>query len=122
VCVPGCVLQRASAVLDRFAAFCRQWLAGSDVRLSRAAAQTLGFMCEVEGAKFGRRVSELLPLILAAINAKQVSNAPAANGDDRGLSSCYQEFAHDVVFLLQELVAVNDLFILLKLDCAVGRM
>lgn len=69
--------QRASPrTLDQFAAFCRQWLAGADARLSRAAAQTLRLFADVEAAGFGRRMPELLPLLLAAIENHAVVVSP----------------------------------------------
>ena len=54
-------------LLDRFGAYCAQWLAGGDARMRRAAAQTLGLLCGVEGAKFGRRLPPLLPALLASL-------------------------------------------------------
>ena len=60
--------QRASPPLaDRFAAYCAQWLRGSDPRLRRAATQTLGLLAGVEGARFGRRVPPLLSPLLAML-------------------------------------------------------
>ncbi len=72
----SCV-QRASPLLrDRFASHCLRWLAGSDARLGRAAAQTLGILAEAEGPGFGRRTAGILPQLLATLRAdsSQASN------------------------------------------------
>lgn len=61
-------LQRAGAALaDRLASFCMQWLSGEDARMARAAAQVMGVFAEVEGARFGRRVPDLLQTLLPAL-------------------------------------------------------
>ncbi|BDA46528.1 probable small subunit processome component 20 homolog [Coccomyxa sp. Obi] len=62
------LLLRATPVLrDRFASHCLKWLAGSDARLGRAAAQTLGILAEAEGTAFGRRTGGLLPQLLSTL-------------------------------------------------------
>ena len=70
------LLQRAGATLaDRLAGFCAQWLAGDDARMARAAGQTMGIFAGVEGAKFGRRITGLLQMLLPALQgaAQEVS-------------------------------------------------
>ena len=55
------LLQRlATPQLDEVAGFCAEWLEGgvggpASAQLRRAAAQALGIMVEVEGARFGQR-------------------------------------------------------------------
>ncbi len=73
-------LQRAdTALADRLASFCTQWLSGDDARMARAAAQTMGIFAAVEGARFGRRVPALLQIVLPALQkaAQEVSHPPA---------------------------------------------
>ncbi len=88
-----CLLQRASpALADRLAGFCMQWLAGKDARMARAAAQMLGVLAMVEGARFGRRIPGLLKALLPAlqkaapevcyfttVTSQDVSNSPWYN-------------------------------------------
>lgn len=72
-------LQRAdTALADRLAGFCSQWLSGEDARMARAAAQTMGIFAAVEGARFGRRIPALLQIILPALQraTQEVSHAP----------------------------------------------
>ena len=63
-----CWLQRAdTALADRLAGFCTQWLSGEDARMARAAAQTMGIFAAVEGARFSRRIPALLTIILPVL-------------------------------------------------------
>ena len=61
---------------DRFASHCLKWLAGSDARLGRAAAQTLGILAEAEGPAFGHRTGGLLPQLLSTL---RLGSAQASN-------------------------------------------
>ncbi|PRW58885.1 small subunit processome component 20-like protein [Chlorella sorokiniana] len=73
------LLRRAPpARRDRLAQFCGQWLGGSDARLTRAAAQALGILAEVEGASFGRRVPALLPQLADVLASRAEQDAAAA--------------------------------------------
>ncbi|KXZ46921.1 hypothetical protein GPECTOR_39g415 [Gonium pectorale] len=69
--------------LDRAVGYCRAWLGrtggGTDAALRRAAAQTLGFVAEAEGGRFGRRMAELAPAVLRVLEQQA---ARGADGDD----------------------------------------
>ena len=51
---------------------------GSALNVALSAPQALGLLAEVEGKRFGRRVPELLPLMLALLQA----HIAAVNADD----------------------------------------
>ncbi|KAL0044331.1 hypothetical protein WJX82_000142 [Trebouxia sp. C0006] len=53
--------------LDKLAQYCLIWLGGGDARLARTAAQALGILVQVEGAKYGRRVPAVLPLLASSL-------------------------------------------------------
>lgn len=59
---------------DKVVGYCRSWLGqgaeGGEAQaaaLRRASAQVLGFLAEVEGARFARRVGELGPALLRVL-------------------------------------------------------
>ncbi|KAL0018407.1 hypothetical protein WJX79_009395 [Trebouxia sp. C0005] len=53
--------------LDKLAQYCLIWLGGGDARLARTAAQALGILVQVEGARFGRRAPAILPLLASSL-------------------------------------------------------
>ncbi|KAL0035339.1 hypothetical protein WJX77_001780 [Trebouxia sp. C0004] len=57
----------APDALDKLAQYCLIWLGGGDARLARTAAQALGILVQVEGAKYGRRVPAVLPLLASSL-------------------------------------------------------
>ncbi|KAK9863125.1 hypothetical protein WJX84_001609, partial [Apatococcus fuscideae] len=67
---------------DKLAGFCLRWLDGKDSRLRCAAAQAMKIQMDVEKAKAGRRVGQmlsgLLPLLLKPAQVTEAAPAAAA--------------------------------------------
>jgi U3 small nucleolar RNA-associated protein 20 len=95
---------------DRLAGYASRWLAGGDARLSRAAAQALGLMAEVEAAGFARRVAPLLPTLAGLLEARaDMDDAAAeaaveAGGEDLLAAAPGWQEAYYALLLLQRLL------------------
>jgi len=62
---------------DRLVVYCMQWLSGTDARLVRAAAQTLGILVDIEGPAVARRLPEILPLVADVLKSRVDMDAAA---------------------------------------------
>ncbi|KAG2487780.1 hypothetical protein HYH03_013624 [Edaphochlamys debaryana] len=100
------------APLDRAAAYCRGWMGreggGGAAALRRAAAQALGLMAEVEGARFTRRLAEVAPALRrilerqASLSEDQDPTAAAADGESPAADDAcpgWQEAYYSLILL-----------------------
>ncbi|KAK9818396.1 hypothetical protein WJX72_012002 [[Myrmecia] bisecta] len=102
------LLQRVGPVqLDKLAQYCVEWLGVQDTRLRRAAAQTLGFLVEVEREKVARRVPEVLARLLPLLQSHSAASAHSSStaADDDGdneypaVAKSWQEAYYGLLFV-----------------------
>ncbi|EFJ49017.1 hypothetical protein VOLCADRAFT_104545 [Volvox carteri f. nagariensis] len=87
--------------LNKAVSYCRAWLerggggsggSAQDAVLRRAAAQTLGIVAEVEGAKFAKRLAEVAPGVLRILE-RQVALGADGGEEDPWVTSLDEESA-----------------------------
>lgn len=101
---------------DRLVAYCLEWIRGTEPRLVRASAQTLGILVDVEGSGVGRRMPEVMGKVAAVLqHCVQLDESATEDDDGKGSNGAalseeaapgWQEAYYSTVLLEKAMAAV----------------